>query len=101
MTVNWKEPLQAEVLGVTTLPLKLLTFNSKGDKAVVELADGTCYFADKYSGVIEGQKGFARVINRLEPWKEAFDQWKGQPREQDYSIEQTFKEAFELGRSWK
>jgi hypothetical protein len=101
MTVNWKEPLQIEALGVTTLPCTLLMFNLKGDKAVVELADGTGFFADKRSGLIEGQRGFARVINVPQEWKQAFELWKGQPAEKDYSVEQTFKDAFELGRSWK
>jgi hypothetical protein len=101
MTVNWKEPLRIEGLGQAPLSCKVLTNNLKGDKWVVETEDGTVYAAYKDTGLVQGQLGFVQVTNPPQEWKQAFELWKGQPAEQDYSVEQTFKEAFELGRSWK
>lgn len=102
MTVNWKEPLQIEGLGQAPLTCTLLVSSTKkGDKVVVETADGTVYAAYKDTGLVQGQLGFVRVTNPPQEWKQAFELWKGQPAEKEYSVEQTFKDAFELGRSWK
>jgi hypothetical protein len=102
MTVNWKEPLRIEGLGQAPLPCTLLVSSTKkGDKVVVETADGAVYAAYKDTGLVQGQLGFVRVTNPPQEWKQAFELWKGQPAEKEYSVEQTFKDAFELGRSWK
>jgi outer membrane protein assembly factor BamB len=102
MTVNWSQALQIEGLDSTPLPCVLLVSSTiKGNKVVVETQDGTIYAAYKDTGLVQGQLGFVRVTNPPQEWKQAFELWKGQPAEQEYSVEQTFKEAFELGRNWK
>jgi HD superfamily phosphohydrolase len=76
-------------------------FQTKAGKIVVETEHGNVYVFMKDGRVVDSSITTYKLKNIVQEWKQAFDLWKGQPAEQDYSVEQTFKEAFELGRSWR
>ena len=97
MLVDWNKPLMLE-LGEEVY---YVGPDPEDKQKVVLMMKNRLSFviADKLTGKLFYSRGY--VVNKLEPWLQAFELWKGQPAEQDYSVEQTFKEAFELGRSWK
>jgi hypothetical protein len=96
MPINWHRPIE---LATTGEVLHFVGWSANGRQAIVEAkSSNTIYRADVTTGSIS--LGTC-VRNVKEPWEKAFDDWQGQPAEQDYSVRQTFKEAFEAGRLWE
>jgi hypothetical protein len=97
--IDLKKPLESVGPNLNETPVTLIGLAS-GNRIVVEWPTGSIWsFRKNEKGVYySGQHIFLR--NCKADWEKAFDEWQGQPAEQDYSVRQTFKEAFEAGIKW-
>ena len=96
--IDWKKPLQLEGLGMAPLPCKFVTVSLKGDKNIVETADGTIYAVYKNTGCVQGQLGHIRVTNAKEPWEVAFADYKQKQKDyKDPTEESIFEAGYQAG----
>jgi len=94
--IDWSKPLYTTAF--TGHTVYFIGFTPDGEQAVVQSSSGALYKAYRTTGQLVNSS--TTVKNKREDWEEAWLKWNGQPVEQDYSVQQTFKEAFELGRTW-
>jgi len=98
--IDWKKPLVCN--SFADPKVHFIGFTPNNCHAVVISTTGTLYKVDLNTSRIVGSNADGcKVENQKEPWEKAWNHWQGQPAEQDYSVKQTFKEAFELGLKWQ
>jgi hypothetical protein len=92
--IDWTKPLETEKGN----KVYYIGLDPRNTFKVVLVTHGGSYFSVyKDTGYDGPNKIGLCVVNSKEPWEKAWDHWQGQPAEQDYSVKQTFKEAFQLG----
>jgi hypothetical protein len=98
--IDLKKPLEAFGDSINDTRVTLIG-TASNNRVIVEWWNGVIWsFTKKEDGDYYSGPNM-KLRNCKADWEKAFDEWQGQPAEQDYSVRQTFKEAFEAGRLWE